>query len=458
MSRQKNFLEGRILPSLLRFAIPVLLALCLQATYGAVDLLVVGQFAQATDMSAVSTGSQIMQTITMVLTSLAMGSTVLLARRIGEGLLEEAGRVIGAAVCLFSLLALGMTVGTIAVAGGFTSLMQAPAEAFDQTVTYVRICGGGSLFIVAYNLLGSIFRGMGDSKTPLIAVAIATVANIGGDLLLVGVFGMGAAGAAIATVAAQAISVLLCLRVIRARGLPFPFSRACIRWDGPILRDTLRLGAPIALQDALVSASFLAILAIVNALGLTASAAIGVAEKLCAFIMLVPGAFMQSLSAFCGQNMGAGKPLRAQKAMVLGMLSSFCVGCVMAWAVFFHGTALAGIFSSQTEVAAAAADYLRAYAIDTLLVSFLFCFIGYFNGCGKTAFVMVQGIVGAFAVRIPVSYLMSRLIPVSLFRVGLATPCSTVVQILFCAAYFVYLRRHTPPSDRLPDASPAASA
>ncbi|MGN0974386.1 MAG: MATE family efflux transporter, partial [Gemmiger sp.] len=225
MKQTSDFTRGGILAPLLRFALPVLGALILQVTYGAVDLLVVGQFGTAADVSAVSTGSQLMHTITTVITGLAMGATVLLGQRIGEGRSDKAGDVIGGAVWLFGALGLAVTVAVPLAAKPLCTLMQAPAEAFRQTVLYVSVCAGGALFIVAYNLLGSIFRGMGDSATPLLAVAIACVVNIAGDLVFVAVLGMAAAGAALATVLAQAISVVLCLALIRRRGLPFAFGR-----------------------------------------------------------------------------------------------------------------------------------------------------------------------------------------------------------------------------------------
>lgn len=441
MRTQSDFTEGKILGPLLKFSLPVLFAMLLQAMYGAADLLIVGQFGAAADVSAVSTGSQIMQTITSVITGLSMGTTILLGQKIGQKKPEEAGNVIGAGVCIFAVLALFLTAAMTLFAGPFCAAMQAPAEAFDKTVDYVRICSAGAVFIVAYNVLGSIFRGMGDSKTPLLAVFIACICNILGDLLFVAVFHMAAAGAALATVLAQALSVVLRVLVVRRRGLPFPFSRKNLRFHRQVIFKTLKLGFPIALQDALVSISFLAIIAIVNSLGVIPSAGVGVAEKLCMFIMLVPSSFMQSLSAFVAQNIGANRNDRAVRAMVCGMLASLLIGVAMAFLAFFHGDFLSGLFARDPQVIAASADYLRAYAVDTLLVSFLFCFSGYFNGCGKTTFVMAQGIAGAFLVRIPVSFLMSRIQPVSLFLVGLATPCSTVVQILLCAGYFYLLGR-----------------
>lgn len=252
---------------------------------------------------------------------------------------------------------------------------------------------------------------------------------------------MGAAGAALATVLAQAASVFFSIIIIRRKELPFAFSVKDIRFNGIYIKKILGLGIPIALQDLLVSISFLVILAIVNGLGLTASAGVGVAEKMCGFIMLVPSAYMQSMSAFVAQNIGAEKPRRARMALLCGIASSLAVGIVIAYMSFFHGDILAGIFSKDADVIHAAADYLRAYAIDCIFTSFLFCFIGYFNGCGKTTFVMLQGIIGAFGVRLPVSWLMSRQAEVSLFHIGLATPASTIVQIVLCGVYFVVTLR-----------------
>ncbi len=439
MNQTSNFTEGPILAPLLRFTVPVLLALFLQAMYGAVDLLIIGQFGEAADVSAISTGSQIMQSITSVVTSLSMGATVLLGQKLGKKRLEEAGQVLGSAVALFTLLAVLLTAIMVLAATPVASLMQAPKEAFRQTVTYIRICSGGAVFIVAYNVLGALFRGIGDSKTPLLAVAIACITNIAVDLLLVAGFHMGVAGAATATVLAQAVSVALSLLFTARRGLPFPFSRRNIRLHRQMVKEILRLGVPIALQNTLVNISFLAITAIVNSINVVASAGIGVAEKLCEFVMLVPSAYMQSLSAFVAQNIGEGEKVRAKRAMLYGMISSLCCGIVLSYLSFFHGSLLAGLFAKEQAVIAAAADYLRAYAIDAMLTSVMFCFAGYFNGCGNTTFVMLQGITGAFLVRIPVSFFMSRLTPVSLFLVGLATPCSTVVQILLFAGYFLFL-------------------
>ncbi len=443
MTRSIDFTRGRILPALLRFALPVLMALFLQAMYGAVDLMVVGKFGQAADVSAVSTGSQIMMTLTNFVGSFAMVATVLLSQKLGEGRKDACAGVIGTSLLLFLAAGLVMTVLIPVGALPLARLMRAPLEAENLTAAYIRICGAGSVAIIAYNLIGSIFRGLGDSKTPLITVGIACLCNIFGDLLLVAVFHLGAPGAAMATVFAQLLSVVFSWLLIRRKPLPVTFGRRDLRWDGGLVRRIVRIGTPIALQDLLVGASFLIILAIVNNLGLTQSAGVGVAEKVCAFIMLVPAAFMQSMSAFVGQNRGAGKPERALKGLWAAVAVSFGFGVVMFWMAFFHGDLLSTIFARQGELIAASWDYLKAYAIDCLLTCFLFCFIGFFNGMERTAFVMVQGIIGAFAIRVPVCFYMSKLVPVSLFRIGLATPCSTVVQIGMCLGYLLYLKRRT---------------
>ncbi len=441
MSHTKTFTEGKILSPLIRFALPVLFAMFLQTMYGAVDMLVVGQFSDAAAVSAVSTGSWVMHSVTMGITALSMGTTVLLGMRIGEGRRHEAGRVVGGSIAFFASIALAMTVIMFALAPTFANMLHAPAEAFGETVSYIRICALGGIFIVAYNLIGSIFRGIGNSKLPLYSVIIACVLNIIGDLIFVGPLKMSANGAALATVISQGTSVVISFFLIKKMGLPFDFSVKDIGFHKDIIKEVTGIGLPVAFQDVLVSISFLAITAIVNSLGVVISAGVGIAEKLCGFIMLVPSAFGQSMSAFVAQNIGAKRPDRARKALFYAVSVSFIVGVLMFYISFFHGDILSGIFSGESEVIRYSAEYLKSYAIDCLLTCFLFCFTGYFNGCGRTKFVMIQGIIGAFAVRIPVSYLMSKIMPVSVFRVGLATPCSTIVQIILCITYFIMMNK-----------------
>ena len=436
MRDNRDFTSGPILSPLIRFMIPVFFAMLLQAMYGAVDLIIVGQFAHSSDVSAVSTGSQMMMTITNLVTSFAMGTTILLGQRIGEGRGREGGAVIGGSISLFAVIAAVFTLLIPLLRNQLSAVMHAPKEAFSQTAAYICICGIGSSFIIAYNLIGSIFRGIGDSRTPLMTVMIACAFNVAGDLLLVAVFHLGTAGAALATVFAQALSVMISLMILRKKKLPFQFHLSDIRFNRLVIRRVTALGLPIALQDLLVGISFLVLQAIVNSLGLTASAGIGVAEKVCGFIMLIPAAFMQAMAAFSAQNIGAGKYPRAKHALLYAIGVSTALAVVMFAVTFWRGDLLSSVFSNDPAVIAAAADYLKAYAIDCLLTCFLFCFIGFFNGIGMTRFVMAQGIIGAFLVRIPVAFLMSKEVPVSMFHIGLATPCSTVLQVVLCLVCF----------------------
>ena len=441
MSKVSNFTEGKILSPLLKFIIPILAALFLQTMYGAVDLLIVGRFGNAADVSAVSTGSQIMQVITLAITGLTMGITILIGQKLGEGRRKEAGNVVGSGISIFAVISVITTILFVAFAPSVAKSMQTPAEAFDSTVTYLRICCAGLVFIIAYNVIGGVFRGLGDSKTPLMTVLIACIVNIVADLIFVGVFKMAATGAALATVLAQTVSVVLSLIIITRRGLPFEFDLKSIKFHKGLTSQILKVGAPIALQDLLVQISFLVILMIGNSMGVIQSAGMGIAEKLVGFIMLMPSAFSQAVSAFVAQNFGARKYDRAKKALLCAVATSLVCGVFMFYLSFFHGNLLSGIFSTDEAVIMASWDYLKAYGIDCLFTAILFCMVGFFNGCGRTTFVMIQGVVGAFLVRIPVSLLMSKIEPVSLFNVGLATPTSTVVQIILCIGYLIFLSK-----------------
>ncbi len=446
MQSKTDFTSGPIVGPLLRFSLPILLALFLQALYGAVDLLVVGKYATAADVSGVAVGSQIMMTITNLISSFAMGTTILLGQKIGEGDRASGGRIIGTSIAMFFALGVALTALIPLLSGTLAQAMNAPEEAFAETRRYIAICGGGSIMIIAYNVLGSVMRGMGDSQTPLLTVTIASVCNIVGDLLLIAWLHMGASGAAVATVVSQTVSVIVSFFLLRRRSLPFELTRRELRLDSGIARRIIGFGAPIALQDLLVGLSFLVILAITNRLGLIASAGVGVAEKVCAFIMLTPAAFMQSMSAYVAQNTGARQPERALRGLRVAIGLSTAFGVLMFYVAYFHGDLLCSIFAKDQAVILAGFDYLRAYAIDCLFTCFLFCFIGFYNGLGRTGFVMAQGIGASFLIRIPVAYYMSVRTG-RLFYIGLSVPCSTIVQITVCFLFLAHARRRGMISD-----------
>lgn len=439
--KEISFVEGSVFGSLIRFAIPVLGALILQAAYGAVDLLVVGQFGDATSISAVGTGSTFMQMITFVITSLAMGSTVTIGHHIGEEKPEKAGNAVGTTIIIFTALAVVLTIVLELFAGNITALLQVPEASVAKTISYIRICSGGILIIIAYNVLSGVLRGVGNANLPFLFVGIACVVNIIGDLLLIGVFHMDVEGAAIATVAAQFVSVIASLLVLRRQKLPVSFSLKQCRIYGKELKMILNIGIPIALQEAMVQISFLVVNSIINHMGLMPSAGYGVAQKILTFIMLIPSSVMQSVSAFVAQNIGAGKEERAKKGLYTAMITGCSVGVLFFIAGFFGGGLISSLFTSEADVIAQSASYLRGFSADCIFTCIMFSSIGYFNGCGNSIPVMIQGITSAFCIRIPVSIFMSRLPNASLMLVGFATPISTIYGILFFMVCFLILRK-----------------
>lgn len=437
---KSDFTQGSILKKLVAFMLPVLGALVLQAAYGAVDLLVVGRFGTNSGLSAVSTGSQVLNLVTFVVTQLAMGVTVLIARYLGEKRPEQIGGLIGGSTVVFTIITAVLFVALVFFAEPISRLVQAPAEALDLTTGYVRICGGGIFFIVAYNLLSAIFRGLGDSKSPLMFVAVACVVNIVGDLLLVAVFHMDAAGAALATVFAQAISVVFALMLLKKRGLPFKITKRDFRIT-PQCRRALKIGLPLALQECLTQGSFLALCAFVNRLGLLASSGYGVANKIVNFAMLVPSALMQSMASFVSQNVGAGNEQRARKSMFTGMGVGMVIGVIVFALVMFKGDVLTSLFTTDPDVIQNGFDYLKGFAAETILTAVLFSMIGYFNGHNNTVWVMAQGLIQTLIVRLPMSYIMSIQPNASLTSIGLAAPTATLFGIVMNVIYYMRTKK-----------------
>ena len=440
MNDKADFTLGSILKKLVFFMLPVLGALILQAAYGAVDLLVVGRFGSTSGLSAVSTGSQVLNLVTFVVIQFAMGITVLIARYLGEKRPEQIGSVIGGAVLVFTCISIGLFILMVCFARPISILMQAPTEAVDLTADYVRICGSGIFFIVAYNLMSAIFRGLGDSKSPLLFVLVACIVNVIGDLFFVAVLHKDAAGAALATVLAQALSVVFAVVLLVKKELPFAIKNSDFRFN-PQCKKFLKIGLPLALQECLTQLSFLALCAFVNRLGLEASSGYGVACKIVNFAMLVPSALMQSMASFVSQNVGAEKTKRAKKSMFTGIGVGLAVGCVVFLLVMFKGDVLAGFFSTDAAVIQNGYDYLKGFALETIVTAVLFSMVGYFNGNNKTLWVMAQGLIQTLLVRLPLAYFMSIQPNASLTNIGLAAPVSTIVGIVLNVGFFIYLER-----------------
>lgn len=420
--------------------LPILGALVLQAAYGAVDLLVVGRFGSTSGLSAVSTGSQVLNLVTFVVIQFATAITVLIARYLGEKKPERIGSVIGGAVVVFAGISIILFFLMVVFAHPIAVLVQAPTEAVDLTTSYVRICGSGIFFIVAYNLMAAIFRGLGDSKSPLLFVLVACIVNIVGDLVLVAGLHLDASGAALATVFAQAVSVVCAVILLIKKKLPFKIRRSDFRLNDQCGKF-FKIGLPLALQECLTQLSFLALCAFVNRLGLEASSGYGVACKIVNFAMLIPSSLMQSMASFVSQNVGAGNHKRAKRAMFTGIGVGLFFGCFVFALVLLKGDVLSGFFTAESSVIRNAYAYLKGFAPETLLTAVLFSMIGYFNGNDKTLWVMCQGLIQTLLIRLPMSYYMSIQPDASLTKIGLAAPVSTAVGICLNIGFFLWLNR-----------------
>ena len=255
--KELDLTQGSVPKVLLRFAMPFLIANVLQALYGGADLFVVGQYDDAASVAGVAIGSQVMQTITGIILGLTTGTTILIAMGTGAKDDRKVAATIGTSVYFFTVTGIILTLVMVLFHRPIAALMHTPEEAMADTLHYILICSAGIPFIMGYNVVCGILRGLGDSKSPLYFVGLACIINIGADFLLVGGFGMRAAGAAIATVLSQGISFLTALWFLHRRGFHFEFTRRDIRFHKDLSRRIVTLGAPIALQDALINVSFL---------------------------------------------------------------------------------------------------------------------------------------------------------------------------------------------------------
>lgn len=441
MREEHDLTKGSVLKVLIRFALPFLFSSFMQAFYGAVDLMVVGRFSGVSAIAAVNIGSQITQIITCFVIGISMGVTVKLARAVGSRDERLAARVVGSALALFALMALVGTPLALWQVDNMAVLLRAPGEALIETIQYTRICFMGLPFIIAFNVIASILRGLGDSKTPMYFVGIACAVNVAGDLILVGVFGMGVTGAAIATAAAQLVSSVCGALYLRRHKFPFPFSRGDIRLDRPAAKGIMSVGLPIAAQDTLISISFIILTVIANERGLIASSAVGVVEKIIMFMFLVPSAMLSSISAITARNVGAGKPERAVQSVKYGAVIAVSFGAAMCAVSWIFPSFLTGIFSKDAAVILSADEYLKTYSIDCILAALTFCVNGYLCGTEHSMVIFAHNTLSIFLVRVPAAYFLSQRFPESLMPMGLASPLGSAASLLFLAGYFLWKKR-----------------
>lgn len=428
---EQRLLKENVFKALMIFALPYMFSNLLQVLYGSADMFVVGQFGHTFDVSGVSIGSQTMSLITNLALGLTTGVTVLLRQCLGSKSYRDLSKIIGGAIVLFLIIALGLTFVMLSFNNEITFLMNTPKEAIEATKSYLSICSAGIIFIVGYNVVSSILRGLGDSKTPLLFVFIACMINI----VLVGYFHMGAKGAAIATVSAQGFSFLFALVYLCKKGIGSSFYKEDICFS-KYIQKIMQIGFPLGLQSVLVNISFLIITIIVNQMGLIASASLGVVEKLMGFLMLPAIALGSALASLIALNVGAKQYKRAKQTLKYAIMISLTFAIVVTTICEIDGTILTRIFINNQDVIKNGALYLKTYSIDCLLTSFLFCINGYLNGYERTVFTMVHSLVATFVGRIPLTLLFSKIPNVTLFHMGIAAPLSTMIFLVMIFIYF----------------------
>ena len=423
------------------FCLPYLLAYFLQTLYGLADLYIIGQFNGVESTTAVSIGSQVMHMLTVMVVGLSMGSTVTIGQAVGGDKKEEAALSIGNTVTLFLAVALAAMCFLQALTKPVVSLMSTPPEAVAATQRYLMICFAGIPFITAYNVISSVFRGLGDSRSPMVFVALACACNIVLDYVFIGALRLGAAGAALGTTLSQSLSVLFAFYSLRRQETGIRLSRRHFRPDRGKMKELLAIGVPIALQDGFIQISFIAVTVLANRRGLTDAASVGIVEKLITFIFLVPSSLLSTVSALGAQNLGAGKPDRARKVFFLCAASAALWGILAVLFMAFFRQPVIGLFTSDPEVVRRGSEYMSSYVLDTITAGIHFCFSGYFCALGKSYLSFVHNAASILLLRLPVAYIASVRFPDTLFPMGLAPLSGSTLSVLLCAFFYIRLSR-----------------
>lgn len=433
--------EGNVLKNLLRFSLPFLLSYFLQTLYGLADLFIAGQFHGAEVITAVSVGSQIMHMITVIIVGLAMGPAVLIGHAVGENNKSRIRTIIFTSVALFALVSVFFTVLLLALCPEIVKIVSTPAESVAQTKLYLFICFAGIPFITAYNVIASVFRGLGDSKSPMIYIAIACFFNIVLDFVFMGNLQMGAEGAALATVIAQAASVIISLAASILKREKSPAEKEKTKFSSREAKEIFRIGIPVACQDGFIQISFLLITVIANKRGVNVAAAVGIVEKIISFLFLVPSSLLSSISAIASQNIGAKKIERAEKTLFYGIKIGFCAGLVFAVLFQFFAENVISMFTSNAEVVRFGCQYIKTYVFDCVFAAIHFCFSGYFCACGKSIYAFLHNAVSIIFVRIPGAYLASVMFTETLLPMGMAATCGSILSSIICAIIFSRLHK-----------------
>lgn len=440
--KSKNLTNGSIMGNIVSFSLPYLLSYFLQTLYGLADLFVVGQYCGVSSITAVSIGSQVMHMVTVIVVGLAMGTTVTTAQSVGANDVARTKRVVGNTVTLFMVFSLLMAAGLVGWVGDIVSLMSTPVEAAAETTSYLTICFIGIPFIVAYNIIASIYRGMGDSKSPMYFIAIACVVNVLLDYLLIGYLDMGAAGAALATTLSQTVSVVVALIAMNRGDSGIRISRSDLKPQRAVMGKILNIGVPVALQDGFVQVGFIIITIIANQRGLNDAAAVGIVEKIIGILFLIPSSMLSTVSTVSAQNLGAGKLDRAIRTLWYANCIVIGFGTFFSIIMQMFPEKAVGLFTNDPQVIVQGCQYLQGYVWDCVFAGIHFCFSGFFCACGWSIISFIHNAVSIVVARVPLAYLASIMYPTTLFPMGLATVTGSVVSVIICVGVFVWMKKH----------------
>lgn len=440
---KKDLTTGSVFKNIIYFSLPYMLSYFLQTLYGMADLFIVGRFNGTQSITAVSIGSQVMHMLTVMIVGLAMGTTVTVGRAIGEKQNEKAGKAVGSTVTVFMAGSIVLTVVLLLLVKPIVSVMSTPAEAVEETRAYLTICFIGIPFITAYNIISSIFRGLGDSKNPMYFIAVACVFNIALDYLFIGYFKMGAAGAALGTTLSQTVSVIVSLIAMKKLNIGIKLKKTDFKPDKKTVGSLFKIGVPVAAQDGFIQISFLIITIIANGRGLTDAAAVGIVEKIIGMMFIIPSSMLSSVSALAAQNIGAKEYGRAKQTLKYAIMLATGIGLVIAVITQFFALNIVGIFEKDPEVIAHGAQYLRSYVFDCVFAGIHFCFSGYFCAMERSGISFLHNSLSIVFVRIPMAYLMSKMFTQTLFPMGLAATCGSVLSVIICVIAYVIITRKT---------------
>ncbi len=441
MEKEKNLTSGSVWRAILRFALPYLLSYFLQTLYGMADLYMIGRFGGVNDTTAVADGSQVMHMLTVMIVGLAMGTTVMVGRAVGARKTKETASVIGNTVTMFMALSVLTMAILLSTVGAIVNLISVPAEAVEGTVAYLTICFIGIPFITAYNILSAIFRGMGDSKSPMYFIAVACAANVLLDYIFMGIFHLGPAGAALGTTLSQTLSVIFALTAICRKNTGIQLSRRDFIPRKKVMGQLLQIGLPVAVQDGCIQIAFIVITIIANQRGLTDAAAVGVVEKIISGLFIVPSSMLATVSALVSLDIGAGEHIRARQTLGCAVLMAVGYGVFIVLLIECTAPLAVGLFTTDAAVAAAGSAYLRSYIVDTIFAGVHFCFTGFFAAYGRSYIGFLHNILAIVLVRVPGSYLASAYFPDTLFPMGMAAPGGSLLSVLICVGIYCFLRK-----------------